>query len=179
MTRAIRTPMIIGGARFSSRAFSNDWELVRDSGRIARLRRIPSRHVSLVELADGTRLTLEPEGWGTVIARFDDDDTGAGRIARQSWWGRAWEIQSPGFSCRLTSDPIPRRWSLRFGTEAVGRIAGGYFSYNHVDVQTDVAVPVTSLVLGWHVIARPWEQAAAPGALVARSPSSYRVVPNE
>ena len=101
------------------------------------------------------------------------------RIVRRSWWGRAWEVEAPGFACRLTSDVLPRRWTLRLGSEPVGRIAGGYISYNRVDIETAVAVPVTSLALAWHVIARPWEQAAAPGALVARPSPIYRVVTDD
>jgi hypothetical protein len=74
------------------------------------------------------------------------------------------------------SDPLPRRWSLRFGSEPVGRLAGGLLSYNHLAVHTDLAVPVVALALTWHVLARPWEAAAAPGALVPqRAPTAYRM----
>ncbi len=66
----------------------------------------------------------------------------------------------------MTSDILPRRWTLRVGNEPVGRFAGTPFSYNRLRVHTDVAVPVLPLALAWHVLARPWEAAAAPGSLV-------------
>ena len=71
-------------------------------------------------------------------------------------------------SVELRSEPLPRRWSIRVGSEPVGRLTGGLLSYNHLDVHTDIGVPLTALVLAWHVLARPWEQAAAPGSLVRR-----------
>jgi hypothetical protein len=96
-------------------------------------------------------------------------------VERRSWWGRRWDLFGPSFACALTSDPLPRRWSLRYGNEPVGRLAGTLFSYNRLTVHTDVAVPTVSLALAWHVLARPWEAAAAPGALVpVREP--YRVL---
>jgi hypothetical protein len=168
MNRAARVPMVYGDARFTSRFLSNEWHLVQDDTVLARLRRIPSRHTSELELPERGTLLLVPEGWGTVLAEADDG-TEEGRIVRRSWWGRAWEITGPGFAFRLSSDPLPRRWSLRYGSEPVGRLAGGLVSYNSVDLHTDVAIPVTGLALAWHVIARPWEQAATPGALVPRS----------
>ncbi len=159
--------MIVGAATFRSRPFSDAWELSQDSGPVAVLRRIPSRHTSEIVFTDRARLTLAPEGWGTVVARTEDGEERA-RIVRRSWWGRTWEVEAAGFGCQLISDPLPRRWSLRMGSEPIGRLAGGLVSYNRIDVQADVAVPVSALALAWHVIARPWEQAAAPGALVAR-----------
>ncbi|HEX9645639.1 MAG TPA: hypothetical protein VGC11_16730, partial [Acidimicrobiia bacterium] len=59
---------LVGEYRFVSRIFSNDWELVGQDGVVARLRRIPSTHTSLVSLSDGRRLELQPAGWGTVVA---------------------------------------------------------------------------------------------------------------
>ena len=154
---------------------SNRWRLLQGTRVLADLQRVPSRHVSLLRLADGPGLELRPAGWGTVVAV--QGDTEVGRVVRQSWWGRRWQLTGPGFACDLTSDPMPRRWSLRFGTEPVGRLSGAPLSYNHLAVHTDLAVPVVSLALAWHVLARPWEAAAAPGALVpARAPVPYRVV---
>jgi hypothetical protein len=177
MARALRIPTVVGDARFRSRLLSNAWTLEQGDAVLARLVRIPSRHTSEVTLSDGTPLELRPEGWGTVAAAFDDDQVW-GRILRRSWWGRAWEIEGQGFAIGLTSDPLPRRWSLRIGSQAVGRLAGGVASYNRLDVATDVAVPVPALALAWHVLARPWEQAAAPGTLVVRPEPQYRVVPD-
>lgn len=165
-----RAPVVAGVCRFESALFSNRWRLVQDRDILAELQRVPTRHLSLLRLPDRTHIELRPEGWGTVVAYRDDEEVG--RVMRRSWWGRLYELEGPGFACALTSDPLPRRWSLRYGNEPVGRLAGTLWSYNVLRVQTDVAVPITSLALAWHVLARPWEAAAAPGALVpAREPS--------
>jgi hypothetical protein len=158
--------MVMGEGAFRSLPFSNHWSLIHKGETIAHLRRIPSRHTSEIDLPDGTRLELVPEGWGTVVALEDGEERS--RIERRSWWGRSWEISGPGFGCLMTSDLMPRRWTLRIGNEPAGRLAGTILSYNRLDVQTDVAIPASALALAWHVIARPWEQAAAPGVLVAR-----------
>ena len=161
VNRAFRSALV-GDHRFESQLFSNDWQLVGPEGVVARLRRIPSTHTSLAALADGRRLEIEPAGWGTVVAHGDAQKA---RIERQSWWGRRWEVTGVGFGYELTSDPLPRRWSLRIGGHPVGRLAGTVWSYNRLEVHTDVAVPVHALILAWHVIARPWEAAAAPRSL--------------
>ena len=51
-------------------------------------------------------------------------------------------------------------------------------SNNRLRVPTDLAVPTVVLALAWHVLARPWEAAAAPRALVPAGGASpqYRVV---
>jgi len=160
--------LVSGECRFSSLPFSNRWNLACGGETVAELRRIPRHHISEVALSDGSQILLIPDGWGTVGAR---DETGkeVGRIVRRSWWGRSWDLESATFGLTLTSDPLPRRWRLRVGDHEIGRLAGGVFSYNRLAVQTDVAVQVIPLVLAWHVLARPWEAAAAPSALVARS----------
>lgn len=164
-----RAPVVFGACRFESVVFSNQWRLVQNRQILAQLQRVPTRHVSLLQLPDRTRIELRPVGWGTVTAYRGEEEVG--RIVRRSWWGRRYELTGPGFACDLTSDPLPRRWSLRYGTEPVGRLAGTPWSYNLLRVHTDVAIPVPSLALAWHVLARPWEAAAAPGSLLpAREP---------
>jgi hypothetical protein len=164
-----RPPVVYGACRFESALLSNHWRLVQDRRVLAELQRVPTRHISLLRLPDRTVIELRPFGWGTVVAYRGDEEIA--RVLRRSWWGRHWELSGPGFACALCSDPLPRRWSLRYGNETVGRLAGGLLSYNHLVVHTDVAVPLASLALAWHVLARPWEAAAAPGALVpAREP---------
>lgn len=170
-----RTPVVIGDCRFLSGFLSNRWILVQDDEMLADMRRIPTRHVSEVLTADGIAYELRPEQWGTVVAATEDAEFG--RVVRTSWLGRSWDLSGPGFACALTSDPLPRRWSFRIGTEPVGRLKGSPVSYNRLSVHTDVAIPVTSLTLAWHVLARPWEAAAAPAALVrgARPGGAYRI----
>jgi hypothetical protein len=153
---------LVGEHQFVSRFLSNDWELVGPDGVVARMRRVPSKHTSLVWLPDGRKLELKPDGWGTVVAVGDSEKA---KIERQSWWGRRWEVTGTTFGYELTSDPTPRRWTLRIGGHPVGHLAGTFLTYNRVDVHTDVAVPVHALILSWHVIARPWEAAASARVL--------------
>ncbi len=164
--RLFRTTLT-GEIRFRSGLFSNDWTMTADGTTVARLRRIPSRHVSMAVLGDGTRLELRPEGWGTVVA---DGDNHNARVIRESWWGRRWSVVGLGFAYELTSDPLPRRWTLRVGGHPVARIAGTWWSYNRITVQADVGVPIHALILSWHVLARPWEAAAAPRSLRPQHP---------
>lgn len=168
-----RTPsqMVAGDIRFVSRMFSNLWYCVYEGTDLAEMRRYPGRHVSEVTIAGGTTYRLEPQGWGTVVAVEGGSERG--RVIRRSWWGRAWDLVSTTFGYALTSDPLPRRWTLRVGEQPVGRLAGTPFSYNRLQISTDVAVPILPLVLSWHVLARPWEAAASPGALVAHPVPRY------
>jgi hypothetical protein len=162
--RSLRPPAILGDCRFESRFLSNRWRLLQGDSVVAEMRRIPSRHISVVQLPDGSEQVLRPEGWGTVIAFEQGRERG--RIVRASWWGRAWEVTTPEFACTLSCDPLPRSWSLRFGSERFGRLSGTLFSYNRTRVHTDLMVPITALALAWHVLARSWELAAAPGQLL-------------
>jgi len=171
--RLARVPMVYGTCRFESALMSNRWRLLKGKEVLAELQRVPSRHISILTLPGQPPIELAPHGWGTVVARQGGRELG--RVVRQTWWGRRWALSGPGFACELTSDPVPRRWSLRFGAEPVARLSGGLFSYNRLKVNTHVAVPIASLALAWHVLARPWEAAAAPGALVPAR-DSYRVV---
>lgn len=157
-------PVVVGECRFDSALLSNRWSLLQAGTELAQLRRDPTRHTSSGTLTDGTVLELIPAGWGTV--ELTADDTALARIDRRSWWGRSWDISGTGFGCELTSDPMPRRWTFRIGGEPIGRLAGTPWSYNRLTVHTDVSVPVHAIVLAWHVLARPWEAAAAPRSLI-------------
>lgn len=159
-----RPPVVFGACRFESPLFSNHWRLIQGKQVLAQLQRVPSRHISLVRLPDHTVIELRPFGWGTVVAYREGEEVG--RVVRRSWWGRHWDLAGQGFACTLASEPLPRRWTLRYGNEPVARLAGTLLSYNRLTVHTDIAVPLASLALVWHVLARPWEAAAAPGALV-------------
>lgn len=163
-TRRWIPPQLVGDCRFDSRLLSNIWSLTARDRVLAELRRDPSRHTTAATLADGTRFALTPDGWGTI--KLTADDVPLSRIDRRSWWGRTWEISGAGFGCDLTSDPLPRRWTFRIGGHPIGSLAGTMWSYNRLLVHTDVSIPVHALILAWHVLARPWEQAAAPRTLV-------------
>jgi hypothetical protein len=150
--RLPRNPMIYGDCRFESMLFSNRWRLIQGKQVLAELQRVPTRHTSLLRFPDRTLVEIRPSGWGTVVAYRGADELG--RVTRLSWWGRTWQLTGPGFACSLT---------------------GGLLSYNRLAVHTDVAVPTVSLALAWHVLARPWEAAASPGALLPAHQPTYRV----
>jgi hypothetical protein len=171
--RLPRNPMIYGDCRFESMLFSNRWRLIQGKQVLAELQRVPTRHTSLLRFPDRTLVEIRPSGWGTVVAYRGADELG--RVTRLSWWGRTWQLTGPGFACSLTSDLRPRRWSLRLGAEPVAQLSGGLLSYNRLAVHTDVAVPTVSIALAWHVLARPWEAAASPGALLPAHQPTYRV----
>jgi hypothetical protein len=162
--RSLRPPAVLGDCRFESRFLSNHWRLLKGDEVIAEMTRVPARHISVVHLPDGSEQVLRPANWGTVAAFEQGEERG--RIVRASWWGRSWEVATPEFACTLSCDPPPRRWSLRFGSERFGRLSGTLFSYNRMEVHTDLMVPITALALAWHVLARSWELAAAPGQLL-------------
>ena len=156
--------LVSGECTFTSIPLSNRWVLWCEGERLAEMIRKPRQHTSRVTFADGAEILLQPESWGTVVALEGPREWG--RIIRRSWWGRRWDLISPTFGYALTSDLVPRRWTIRVGNEPVGRLSGGLFSYNRLTVRADVALQVLPLVMAWHVLARPWEAAAAPGALV-------------
>lgn len=164
-------PAATGQVRFESGFLSNRWRVVRDGVVVAEMRRDPSRHVTSGVFVGGTPFLLEPDGWGTV--RMTADGIPIADIERKSWWGRRWEIGGTGFACELTSDPAPRRWSFRIGGQPIGRLAGTLWSYNRMQVHADVSIPIHAMILAWHVLARPWEQAAAPRTLIPeRTPAT-------
>jgi hypothetical protein len=164
---------IHGTARMTSPWFSPAWRLVDWQGvTVAEMRRYPRMHVSTVHFTDGTAWILEPEGWGVVRA-LDVERNEVGRVTRQSWMGRRWQITAPQWAYDLVSDPIPRRWHLAVGGATIATISGSLVSYNSVTVATVLAVPAAAVILAWHVIARPWEAAAAPRGLV---PAPSRVI---
>lgn len=154
---------VLGDARLRSPMFSDRWVMTAHGEVIAELVRHPRLHTSSVMTTEGT-FVLVPREWGTVVAYLDEQERA--RIERASWWGRRWELKSTEFSMSLTSDPMPRRWTLRVGNEPMGRLAGGWLTYNRLDVHTDLSVPIIGIALAWHVVARPWEQASAPRSLV-------------
>lgn len=157
-------PAVVGQVRFDSGLFSNRWRVLRGDSVVAEVRRDPTRHTASGVFAGGTPFDLQPDGWGTV--RMTADGVPIAHVDRLSWWGRRWEIGGTGFACDLTSDPMPRRWTFRIGGEPIGRLAGTLWSYNRLIVHADVSIPIHAMILAWHVLARPWEQAAAPRSLV-------------
>lgn len=168
MTRPKPQSLIRGDAHLESPWFSNHWRLMNQGIELARLRRFPRLHVSAVQLADGTEWILEPDGFAVVKA-VDSEGNEVGRVTRRSWWGRRWDVTGPGFSYELVSHPVPRRWRVEVGGSTFAEIRGSLISYNTVTIDAPLSLPTAAAVLAWHVIARPWEAAAAPKGLVPRS----------
>ncbi len=163
---------MVGDAMLQSPFMSNRWELVQDGSTLASLRRFGRIYSSAADLGEDGHILIEPCGDGTVHA-VDASDDEIARIERQSWLGRMWEITSPEYTAYLISDRRPRKWHIGYANAPVAVITGSALSYNHVHIRTGLAVPIPTLLMAWHVIARPWEAAAEPRGLipVARSES--------
>lgn len=165
MARNYADHLITGSVELVSPWFSNEWELVSAGGILATMQRLGRIHVSTVTLPDDSRWIIEPAGTSTV-RMLDGPDHEIARIVRQSWWGRKWAVSGGRFGYDLVSHPVPRRWRFEVGGSTIAELAGSPFSYNRVRVESMLALPLPALLLGWHVIARPWEAAAAPRGLV-------------
>ena len=74
------------------------------------------------------------------------------------------------------SDASPRRWRIEVGGSPLAEIRGSLISYNTVTIDAPLAIPTAVAVLAWHVIARPWEAAAAPRGLVPRTSTADSAV---
>lgn len=157
-----RHPMLLGRVAFESGFMSDEWRLVSSQGRVGVFRRFPSLHMSR-GLVGGAHVEIRPQGWGTVV--YTEDGRELGRIVRRSWLGRRWDLYGHGFGCELVSEPLPRHWTLRIGGHPIAQIAGTALSYNRLRISADVSVPAWALALVWHVVVRPWEQAAEPRTL--------------
>ncbi len=166
MTRSYTDYLLSGPATLVSPWFSNKWELRSGTGEaIALLERLGRIHVSTVALADGSRWVIEPAGTSTVRL-IDAPGHELARIERRSWWGRRWEVGGGRFGCELVSSPRPRSWRFEIGGSAIAELSGSLLSYNRVAVNAMLALPLPALLLAWHVVARPWEAAAAPSGLI-------------
>jgi hypothetical protein len=157
--------MLQGSADMVSPLFSSKWTLLSNGAAVAELHRFGRIHVSTVSFRDGSRWLLEPHGHAVVRA-VDEPGSEFARITRRSWWGRRWDITGAGYAYELVSHPMPRRWMIAVGGAPVAAISGSLISYNRVRFDMTLGVPVSAVVLAWHVIARPWEAAAAPAGLV-------------
>jgi hypothetical protein len=157
--------VLYGSAEMVSPWFSNRWALLSNGQPIASLERFGRLHVSTVSFPDGTRWLLEPSG-SSVVRAIDGPDSEFARVTRRSWWGRRWDITGTGFAYQLVSHPVPRRWMLAVGGAPIAAITGSLLSYNTIRFDMTLAVPLPTIVLAWHVIARPWEAAAAPRGLL-------------
>lgn len=158
--------MVYGRAELVSLPMSNRWRLVANGADVAHLRRFARLHISRMGLPDGTEVVLAPAGHSVVHA-VAGDGTELARITRLSWFGRRWEVTSKTWAYELVSHPRPRRWYVAIGGTPVADIRGSVLSYNKVLVDAQLGIPILVLALAWHVVARPWEAAAAPATLIA------------
>lgn len=175
VTRRAQARTILGYAEMTSHFFSNEWRLEQDDQRIARMRRYPRQRTSRVLLDDDTMWEMKPRGWGTVVI-FEDDKQFA-QIDRRSWWGRLWEIRSPGYALDLVSHPLPRRWRLAIGGEPIAEMSGSMVSYNRLRMNASIGVPVAAALLAWQVVVRPWEAASFPVGKVPATIGERRRLP--
>jgi hypothetical protein len=157
--------MLYGHVDLRSPWFSNRWRLYQDDTPLVELRRLGRIHVSTATLPNGDRWLIEPHGTGVVRA-LDHNGVEFARIVRRSWLGRRWDVTSQAYAYELVSHPRPRRWMIQIGGADAAVISGSLISYNRVRINAIVAVPMSAVLLAWHVIARPWEAAAEPRGLV-------------
>ena len=148
---------------------SSRWTLFGNDTELAELRRLGRLHISRIYLPSGEEAALAPDDRSVVVA-LDSDGNELARILRTSWFGRRWDISSQRWAYELVSDPRPRRWQITVGGTSVAQITGSLVSYNRVDIEAPLGVPLLVIALAWHVIARPWEAAAAPTTLLATTP---------
>ena len=165
MDRSTRQ-MVYGKVELRSPWFSNRWRVLKDGAEICRLTRFGRIYTSVVRQPDGTRWVLDPHGNGVVRA-LDADGNEFARVVRRSWFGRRWDLLSPAWNFKLVSHRRPRAWSIDIGGATAVEIRGSLISYNKVDVNAMIGVPLAAVLLGWHVIARPWEAIAEPAGLRA------------
>ena len=160
-----RARVVLGEAELTSGLFSNQWQLVQRGEVLAKAIRKPRHCYTNVTLVDGTRWTLQPDGWGVV--RAVENDVPFARATRDSFWGNRWEISGLGFSYLLKHDGrLPRHWHLAVGTEPAAWLTGSPINYNRVRINAPISVPMAAALLSWHVVARPWEAVAfAPDLL--------------
>ena len=157
--------MITGTLQLESPWFSNRWLVIQGDRELARVQRHGRLYVSDVMLADGTSWLIEPTGSG-VVSAIEESGKEFARIERRSWLGRRWDVTSQQFAYELVSDPRPRQWHFTVGGATAADLSGSLVSYNTVTVDAAIGMPLVAVLLGWHVIARPWEAAAEPRGLV-------------
>jgi len=178
MASSPHSRLVLGTTDLRSPLFSNRWSVSNGGRVVAVARRHPRLHTSTVVFDDETRLLLTPTGH-SVVSAMSTDESEVARITRTSWWGRHWQITAQHFSYELVSHPRPRRWMFAVGGSSVAELRGSIVSYNRVRVESNIGVPLIAVLLGWHVIARPWEAAAEPGGLIpaaraSRAPGAER-----
>ena len=156
--------MVYGKVQLRSPWFSNRWQLLRDGTPVCNLQRLGKIYTTVVTRTDA-RWILDPHGNGVVRA-LDNDGNEFGRITRRSWFGRRWELTSMAWNFDLVSHRRPRSWAIELGGAPIAEIRGSLVSYNRVDVNAMIGVPLVAVLLGWHVIARPWEAIAEPSGLL-------------
>ena len=170
----VKRQMLVGDFELTSPWFSNQWQLIQDGNQLAQIERLGRVYVSIVTLPDESRWALAPHGQG-VVRVVDANGDEFARITRRSWAGRRWDLTSMIYHYELVSEPRPRAWNISIGGSPVAAFRGSLVSYNNVRGRSMVAVPMSAVLLSWHVIARPWEAAAEPRGLVpVREPDGER-----
>ena len=100
---------MLGEAELTSGLFSNEWQLIQRGEVLAKAIRRPRNWDTRVTLRDGTRWTLQPDGWGVV--RAVEDDVPFARASRDSFWDEMFvlDARGRGTSIKLAAAMILRR----------------------------------------------------------------------
>lgn len=155
-----RRPLtVLGDATLTSPLFSNEWTLSQGEHVIARMVRHGRHHLSTAEVINNEKWAILPAGWGTAIATSEEGELG--RIERRSILGLRWDLTCGGFGYDLVNRPRFRSWAIEVAGSPVAELRGSWLSYNAMKITSSLSVPVVAILLTWHVVARPWEQAAA------------------
>jgi len=149
------SPFLKGQATIRSPLFSRTWTVAQGGEVLATAHRAVWRRTSTVQLVDGSTWEISPAGWGILEVRSGDDSLGVAE--RTNLFGRFGYVLS-------ARSMLLRKWTIDLGDHPVGRLTGGTFSFNRIDVDAGSGIPLEVIMLSWHIIVRAWEAAAAAGA---------------
>jgi hypothetical protein len=143
--------------------FSRAWELRQNAGLVAVGRRHVWKRTSEVELNDGRHWLISPSGWGTV--ELTERSEVLANAERQTWLGRVWDLTGESFGYELRARSMAlRRWSIELGGGPIAHLDGGVASFNRLQIEANLPVPLEAVMLSWHIIVRAWEAAASAAA---------------
>ena len=160
--RPLRIMYVSGPVEMRSPLFSNEWRVSQNDAEVAHIRR--RNYTSVVDLAAGGRAVMEPVAQGTVRALISG--TEVARITRDVVAGPPLGDHRSRLHLRPVQPGDAPPLAAHPGQRHHQPDEGGFGSYNRVRFHNQVAVPLSALLLSWHVVARPWEAAAEPRVLV-------------
>ena len=160
MKRNAAGPKPIGLVTIASPWFSRRWRFSGNSGPLAEATRNVAQRTSRVMLADGREWLLSPDGWGRV--QLIENDHVVATAERADFLGRTWDLHSDRFAYQLKSTSmLRRRWTIGPIGSPFAELNGGLVSFNRMELDSGLPIPLEAVTLAWQVIVRPWEAAAA------------------